>query len=112
MTYGQLPARPIASEFSVAPGTLEVGLPANVAFRIDGGSRTVRVRIELRRAGAAAAAKRLRLGYRRTGRRQSYVWTPGAGDLPAGEYTVALQATDAAGHGLRRTARACRAGPA
>ena len=38
--------------------------------------RTVRVRIELTRAGAPAPAKRLRLGYRRTGVRQTYAWTP------------------------------------
>jgi murein DD-endopeptidase MepM/ murein hydrolase activator NlpD len=106
VTYGQLPVRPVASEFSVAPGTLEAGRPATFAFRIDGGSRTVRVRIELRRAGAPAAAKRLRLGYRRTGRNHRYVWTPAAGDLPAGEYTVTLQAFDDAGHGLVRTASA------
>ena len=68
VTYGQLPVRPVASEFSVAPGTLEPGRPVTFAFRIDGGSPTVRVRIELRRAGAPAPAKRLRLGYRRTGR--------------------------------------------
>ncbi len=106
VTYGQLPVRPVASEFSVAPGTLEAGRPATFAFRIDGGSRTVRVRIELKRAGAPAAAKRLRLGYRRTGREHSYVWTPSMGDLPAGEYTVTLRAFDDAGHGLRRTASA------
>jgi murein DD-endopeptidase MepM/ murein hydrolase activator NlpD len=66
----------------------------------------VRVRIELTRVGAAAPTKRLRLGYRRTGVRHSYVWTPAAGELPAGDYVVALQAFDDAGRGLRRTARA------
>jgi murein DD-endopeptidase MepM/ murein hydrolase activator NlpD len=100
------PSRPIASEFTVAPGTLEPGRPATFAFRVDGRSRTVRVRLEFIRAGASAPAKLLRLGYRRTGERQEYVWTPAAGELPAGDYTVTLQAFDDAGHGLRRTARA------
>jgi len=96
----------VAREFSVAPGTLEAGRPTTFAFRVDGRGRTVRVRIELRRAGGAAAAKRLRLGYRRTGRRYEYVWTPAPGELAAGEYTATLQAFDGAGHRLRRTARA------
>jgi murein DD-endopeptidase MepM/ murein hydrolase activator NlpD len=115
-TYGQplgqlrrarrAPARPVASEFSVAPATLEAGSPATFAFRVDGRGRTMRVRIELTRAGASAPAKRLRLGYRRTGRRHEYVWTPAAGELAAGEYTATLKAFDDAGHGLRRTATA------
>ena len=98
------PARPVASEFTVAPATLEAGHPATFAFRVDGRMRTVRVRIELTRAGTPA--KRLRLGYRHTGSRYEYVWTPGAGELPAGEYTATLKAFDDAGHGLRRTATA------
>jgi murein DD-endopeptidase MepM/ murein hydrolase activator NlpD len=99
-------SRPVASEFSVGPATLEAGRPATFAFRVDGRARTVRVRIELVRAGAAAPARRLRLGYRRTGQRHEYVWTPAAGELPAGDYTATLQAFDDAGHRLRRTARA------
>jgi murein DD-endopeptidase MepM/ murein hydrolase activator NlpD len=98
-------SRPVATEFSVAPTTLEAGTPATFAFRVDGRMRTVRVRIELTRAGASAPVKRLRLGYRRTGVRHSHAWTPAAGELPAGEYDVALHAFDDAGHGLRRTAR-------
>ena len=65
-------SRPIATEFSVAPATLEAGVPATFTYRIDGSMRTVRVRIELTRAGATAPAMRLRLGYRRTGVRQTY----------------------------------------
>jgi murein DD-endopeptidase MepM/ murein hydrolase activator NlpD len=102
----RLSSRPIASEFAVTPGTLEAGRPATFAFRVDGRMRTVRVRIELTRAGAGAPSKRLRLGYRRTGVRQEYVWTPAAGELRGGEYEVTLEAFDDAGHGLRRTARA------
>jgi murein DD-endopeptidase MepM/ murein hydrolase activator NlpD len=116
VTYGQplgkhhraarTPSRPIAREFTVAPATLDAGRPATFTFRVDGAMRTVRVRIELTRAGAAAPAKRLRLGYERTGVRHTHVWTPGPGELPAGEYAVTLQAFDDAGHTLRRTAKA------
>jgi len=98
--------RRVASEFTVAPGTLEAGVPATFAFRVDGPMRTVRIRIELTRAGAAAPAKRLRLGYVRTGRRHEHVWTPAAGDLPAGDYAVTLKAFDDSGRKLRRTAQA------
>jgi murein DD-endopeptidase MepM/ murein hydrolase activator NlpD len=102
----RVPSRPVATEFAVDPGTLEAGSPATFAFRVDAAARKLRVRIELTRAGAVAPAKRLRLGYRRTRVRQEYVWTPAAGELPAGDYTVTLQAFDDAGHGLRRTAKA------
>jgi murein DD-endopeptidase MepM/ murein hydrolase activator NlpD len=92
--------------FTVAPGTLETGRPTTFAFRVEGPMRRVRVRIELTRAGTSAPAKRLRLGYVRTGRRHEHVWTPAAGALPAGEYSVALKAFDDAGNKPRRTARA------
>jgi murein DD-endopeptidase MepM/ murein hydrolase activator NlpD len=116
VTYGQplrklrrarrAPSRPVASEFTVTPGTLEAGVPATFAFRVSGRTRKVRVRIELARVGASGPAKRLRLGYVRTGRRHEHVWTPAAGELPAGEYEVTLKAFDDAGRGLRRTAKA------
>src|SRR5215216_3128585 len=113
VTYGQpverarrRSSRPIAKEFTVAPSTLAAGQPATFAFRVDGAMRTVRVRIEITRAGSPAPAKRLRLGYLRTGVRHTHVWTPAMGELPAGDYTVTLQAFDDAGHALRRTARA------
>ncbi len=116
VTYGQplrklrrarpVSSRPVASEFTVAPGTLETGRPTTFSFRVDGPMRLVRVRIELTRAGAGAPAKRLRLGYVRTGRRHRHVWTPAAGDLPAGEYAVALKAFADGGRRPRRTARA------
>jgi murein DD-endopeptidase MepM/ murein hydrolase activator NlpD len=99
-------SHPVASEFSVAPGTLEPGVPLSFTYRVDGRMRKVRVRIELTRAGASAPSKRLRLGYQRTGRRHEYAWTPAPGELPAGAYAVTLRAIDDAGHGLRRTARA------
>lgn len=116
LTYGQplrkvrrasrLPSFPVTREFTVAPATLQPGAPATFRFRVDGRMRKVRVRIELTRSGAPAPTSRLRLGYKRTGRRHTFVWTPAEGELPAGEYAVALQATDDAGHALRRTATA------
>ena len=101
----RLPARPVARELTVTPQTLEAGVPALFAFRVDGPRRAVRVRIELTRAGATAPAKRLRLGYERTGVLHQYVWTPSAGDLAAGDYTATLQAIDDAGRGRSRTSR-------
>ena len=97
--------RPVATEFTVAPTALDAGGPASFAYRIDGPMPTVRVRIELTRAGAGAPTVRLRLGYQRTGVRHTHVWTPVTGQLPAGEYAVALVAFDDAGRTLRRPAR-------
>ena len=113
--FSHRPSRPVATEFSVTPSTLVAGSPATFAFRIDGRMRTVRVRIELTRAGAAAPVKRLRLGYKRTRVRHAYAWTPAPGELPAGDYVVSLRAFDDAGHGLRASARsrvAARVAPA
>jgi murein DD-endopeptidase MepM/ murein hydrolase activator NlpD len=95
-------SRPVATEFSVAPTALAAGAPATFAFRVDGGSPKVRVRIVLTRAGAAPV--RLRLGYRATGVRHTYVWTPAS--LAGGDYTVTLKAFDDTGRRLKRTARA------
>jgi len=97
---------PVATRFTVNPATLTAGGPATFRFRIDGRSRQVRVRIELTRRGAPAPAKRLRLGYRATGVRHTFAWTPATGELPAADYTVTLHAFDDIGRGLRRTARA------
>jgi murein DD-endopeptidase MepM/ murein hydrolase activator NlpD len=95
-------SRPVATEFSVAPTTLAAGAPATFAFRVDGPTRAVRVRIVLTRAGAAPI--RLRLGYRATGVRHTYVWTPAG--LAGGDYTVTLKAFDDTGRRLKRTATA------
>jgi murein DD-endopeptidase MepM/ murein hydrolase activator NlpD len=110
-SYAQLfprtrPVRPVAAEFSVAPGVLEAGNTVTFVYRIEAHVRTVRVRIELTAAGAASPAKRVRLGLRRTGRRYTHVWTPRRGELTPGDYAVTLQAVDPAGRSLRRTARA------
>ncbi|MGI8781800.1 MAG: M23 family metallopeptidase [Solirubrobacteraceae bacterium] len=99
-------AHPVARAFTVAPATLRPGTPATFSFRVDGRMRQVRVRIELTRSGAPAPTTRLRLGYKRTGRRHTYAWTPAEGELPGGEYAVALHAVDDAGHALHRTATA------
>ena len=64
------------------------------------------MRIELTPAGATVPAVRLRLGAQRTGVRLAHVWAPAPGELPAGDYAVALKAFDGAGRALRRTARA------
>ena len=66
----------------------------------------MRARIVLTAAGAPAPAVRLRLGVRRTGVRHTHVWVPAPGQLPAGTYAATLQAFDAAGRALRRTASA------
>ena len=99
------PSRPLASEFSVTPLTLEADHRVTFSFRVDGHAPTVRVRIALTRTGARAPTKLLRLGYRLTRRLHEYDWTPAAGELPAGDYTVSLQAFDDDGHTLRRTAQ-------
>jgi murein DD-endopeptidase MepM/ murein hydrolase activator NlpD len=99
-------SRPIATLFTVDPRTLEAGRPATFTLRVDARARKVRVRIELTRAGAAAPAKRLRLGYVRTRMAHEHVWTPAAGELAPGEYAVTLEAFDDSGRGLRRTAKA------
>ncbi len=67
VTYGQplrkvrrarhIPSHPVASEFTVAPGTIEAGRPATFAFRVTGAMRAVRVRIELTRAGSPGAGQ-------------------------------------------------------
>ena len=105
-TYGDVPARLTATRFAVAPGTLQPGAPATFRYRIDGAQRTVRVRIDLLPAGGRRPAKRLRLGYKRTGRTYRYTWKAPTGALTPGDYVARLVAVDRAGRGLRRTARA------
>ncbi len=105
-TYGHAP-RLVPTSFSVNPGTLQPGgAPAVFRYRIDGAARTVRVRIDLLAAGARRPAKRLRLGYKRTGRSQRYTYQAPAGALSPGDYVARLVAVDRDGRGLRRTATA------
>ncbi len=100
------PSRPApltAAEFSAGPATLQPGAPVRFGYRIDGGSRRVRVRIDLVRAGSSAVVKRIRLGWKPTGVRREHSWK---GELPAGDYVARLHASDGVGGTLRRTARA------
>ena len=105
-TYGEAPSRLVATRFAVDPGTLQPGAPASFRYRIDGAPRTVRVRIDLLPAGARRPAKRLRLGYKRTGRTHRYTWKAPADALGPGDYVARLVAVHRNGRGLRRTARA------
>ena len=86
--------RPVATEFAVAPATLDAGVPATFAYRVDGPRARVRVRIVLTAAGAPAPAVRLRLGYLRTGRRHDARLVPGPGSSPPATYASTLQAFD------------------
>lgn len=106
-SYGQSTPRLVATRFSVNPGTLQPGgPPATFRYRVDGPSRTVRVRIDLLPAGGRRPAKRLRLGFKRTGRSQRYRWSAPAGTLSPGDYVARLVAVDRDGRGLRRSASA------
>lgn len=100
-------ARLLASVFTVAPATLQPGgPPAEIAYRIDGPARKVRVRVEILRAGERAAVVRLRMGWKPTGVRRVYRWQVKPGALPEGEYLARLHAVDPAGNALVRTATA------
>ncbi|HYM58283.1 MAG TPA: M23 family metallopeptidase [Solirubrobacteraceae bacterium] len=105
--YGQTVGKLVATRFTVSPGTLQPGGgPATFRYRVDGPASSVRVRIDLLPAGGRHAAKRLRLGYKRTGKTLRYVWTPAAGALTPGDYVARLVAVDRGGRTLRRSARA------
>lgn len=103
--------RPVARVFTVQPATLQPGAPATFTLRVDGRSRSVRVRIDLARPGEPRPAKRLRLGYKRTRRVYRRTWTPAAGELQPGEYVATLHAVDRRGHRLRRPAAASGRSP-
>jgi murein DD-endopeptidase MepM/ murein hydrolase activator NlpD len=105
-SYGHKPGKLVATLFTVNPGTLQPGIPATFSYRVDGPRRTVRVRIDLLPDGGRHPAKRIRLGYKRTGKDLSYTWTPQAGALTPGDYIARLVAVDRAGQTLRRSARA------
>jgi murein DD-endopeptidase MepM/ murein hydrolase activator NlpD len=88
----------------------DLGSPARIAFRIDGRSTTVRVKLLVLRAG-----KRIRtidLGDRSTGRRHSIALTgrEGGGRFPEGALQLRLTARDPRGRGLRASSRASATG--
>ncbi|HVL94257.1 MAG TPA: M23 family metallopeptidase [Solirubrobacteraceae bacterium] len=97
----------VASRFSVQPSRIVAGgSPARIVYRVDGPARRVRVRVELVRRGARAAALRLRLGWKHTNELREARWAIAAGALQPGAYVARLHAVDDAGRTLRRTATA------
>jgi murein DD-endopeptidase MepM/ murein hydrolase activator NlpD len=97
---------PVATQFSVTPATLDAGAPLTFTWRVDGGKRATRARIDLVKGGSRIVAKRLTFGWTKTGRLHERSWTPAVGELPAGAYVVRLHAVDRAGRALVRTATA------
>jgi murein DD-endopeptidase MepM/ murein hydrolase activator NlpD len=86
------------------------GRPARVSFRIDSPTRTVNVRLYLRRAEDGSTVSTIKLGARRTRVRQSYLLTGReTGVLPQGRYVLRIAARDPRGRGLRRGAAASSA---
>ena len=94
-----------ASVFTVNPGTVTLGTPVRIAWRIDGTVRDVRARVALVPA-AGGPATSVTLGTRRTGRRYARTFTPKPDRLAPGSYVARLHATGQAGARLRRSARA------
>jgi murein DD-endopeptidase MepM/ murein hydrolase activator NlpD len=100
------PIGPVATRFTVGPGTVPLGTPATFTVRIDGRADRVRAAIEIIRHGADAPAARIPLGEIRTGKRLVRRWTPREARLRPAVYEVALQAIDRHGRALHRTAKA------
>ena len=106
------PPRPAAhpavlsvNTFTISPSTIVPGgAPVQVAYRIVGPARRVRVRIDLVAVGARGVAARKHVGWKPTGVRRVNTWALPAGALPAGEYVARLHAVDDRGHTLARTA--------
>lgn len=100
----------LASFLLTRPRLFLYGRPARVSFRIDSSSRTVIVRLYLRRAEDGQLVSTIKLGARRTRVRQSFVLTGReAGVLPQGRYVLRIAARDRRGRGLRRGAAASSA---
>jgi murein DD-endopeptidase MepM/ murein hydrolase activator NlpD len=99
------PVRLVASEFTIAPDSLQPGgPPAQISWRVDGRVRRVRVRVDILQAGRRAPVARIRMGWKKTGVRGVRTWAVPAGLMPAGEYVARLHAVDDAGRTLARTA--------
>jgi murein DD-endopeptidase MepM/ murein hydrolase activator NlpD len=99
-------SRPVLTSFGAdASRFYDLGRPARVAFRIDGRSRTVRVKLQILRGGTAI--RTIDLGDRATGRSHSVALTGREGGrLPEGELQLRLTARDPRGRGLRASGRA------
>lgn len=83
-----------------------VGTALRFAFRIDGGGREVRVRVDVLRRGERKPVRRLNLGMQPTRRKILHRWARAGGPLPAGEYVARLHAVDLQGRNLARRASA------
>lgn len=95
--------RPVVASFSVSPAsTFVYGQPARVAFRVKGGARTIRLGLVIKLAGGHAVVRRIDLGQRRSGVRQTYSMSGlEGGPLPEGDFELHLSA-----RGLRGATKA------
>lgn len=83
----------------------DLGRPARVVFRIDGRTRAVRVKLQVRSAGRVI--RTLDLGDRATKRSHSVTLTGREGGrFPEGNLQLRLTARDSRGRGLRASSRA------
>jgi murein DD-endopeptidase MepM/ murein hydrolase activator NlpD len=99
------PVPPVATEFTVSPGTLVPEAALTFGWRVDGGKGKVRIRIDLVKSGSRIVAKRLTYGWKTTGKHYDRSWTP-AGQLAPGSYVARIHAVDSAGRALLRSATA------
>jgi murein DD-endopeptidase MepM/ murein hydrolase activator NlpD len=103
--FGVKVPRLVASRFATTPRRIRPGAPVSFRYRIDGTRQSVRVRVDLLPAGSRHPAARVRMGWKRTGRTLTRVWTAGA-RLTPGDYVARLHAVDRRGRTLVRTATA------
>ena len=99
-------SRPVLTNFEATTRRFfDLGRPARVVFRIDGRSKTVRVKLQVRRAGKTI--RTIDLGDRATRRTHSVALTGREGGrLPEGALQLRLTARDRRGRGLRASSRA------
>ena len=99
-------SRPVLTIFKATTTRFfDLGRPARIVFRIDGRSKTVRVKLQVRRAGRTI--RTIDLGDRATRRSHSVALTGREGGrLPEGALQLRLTARDARGRGLRASSRA------
>lgn len=99
-------SRPVLTTFeATATRFYDLGRPARVVFRVDGGGKTVRFKLQVRRAGKTI--RTIDLGDRATRRTHSIRLTGREGGrLPEGALQLRLSARDRRGRGLRPSSRA------